>query len=130
VKETLQAVYAGRTRLGDHRDLFAKFREMNAQARRSTFTMTIPDLGLREGQAVALEVRAIDTNVEPPETTGGIANHHRHLSSACRRDNTQRAHQQRLDSKRRSLQSQVRTKMEAAVACGARLQKRRSDDRA
>jgi hypothetical protein len=72
VKETLQAVYAGRTRLGDHRDLFAKFREMNAQARRSTFTMTIPDLGLREGQAVALDMRAIDTNAEPPETTGGI----------------------------------------------------------
>ena len=72
VRETLRAVYAGETRMADHRDLFAKFRAMNAQARRSTFTMTIPGLGLDPGQAVGLEVRSVDANSEPPEVVGGI----------------------------------------------------------
>ena len=72
VKETLRAVYAGRTRIADHRNLFAKFRDMNTQARRSTFMMTIPDLGLDPGQAVGLDMRAVDTNTEPSEAVGGI----------------------------------------------------------
>lgn len=72
VRETLQAIYAGRTRMSHHRDLFARFRAMNAEARRSTFTMTIPDLGLGPGQAVGVDVRSIDANAEPPEVVGGI----------------------------------------------------------
>jgi hypothetical protein len=72
VRDTLRAVYAGETRMADHRDLFAKFRAMNAQARRSTFTMTIPDLGLDPGEAVGLDVRSVDANTEPREVVGGI----------------------------------------------------------
>ena len=72
VRETLRAVYAGETSLSKHRDLFARFRAMNAQARRSTFTMTIPDLGLDLGQAVGVEVRSVDANADPPEVVGGI----------------------------------------------------------
>jgi hypothetical protein len=72
VRKTLQAVYAGHTRMSDHRELFSKFRAMNAQARRSTFTMTIPKLGLDPGQAVGLEVRSVDANTESTEIVGGI----------------------------------------------------------
>jgi hypothetical protein len=72
VREVLDAVYAGRTQISDHRELFARFREMNAQARRSTLTMTIPDLGLGPGEAVGLDLRSIDDNAEPAETVGGI----------------------------------------------------------
>jgi hypothetical protein len=72
VRETLQAIYAGRTRMSYHRELFARFRAMNAEARRSTFTMMIPDLGLGPGQAVGVDVRSIDANAEPPEAVGGI----------------------------------------------------------
>jgi hypothetical protein len=72
VRETLQAVYAGRTRISDHRELFTRFRAMNAQARRSTFTMTIPDLGLDAREAIGLDMRSVDQNGEPAETIGGI----------------------------------------------------------
>ena len=72
VRETLNAVYAGRTRMSDHRDLFAKFREMNAQARRSTFAMRIPDLGLGAQEAVGIDLRSVDENADPPEAAGGI----------------------------------------------------------
>jgi hypothetical protein len=72
VRETLHAVYAGRTRFSDHRDLFAKFREMNAQALRSTFAMRIPDLGLGAGEAVGADLRSVDENADPPEAVGGI----------------------------------------------------------
>jgi hypothetical protein len=72
VRETLLAVYAGRTRMSDHRDLFARFREMNAQARRSTFAMRIPDLGLGAGEAVGVDLRSVDENADPPEAAGGI----------------------------------------------------------
>jgi hypothetical protein len=72
VRETLHAVYAGRTRMSDHRDLFAKFREMNAQARRSTFAMRVPDLGLGAEEAVGVDLRSVDENADPPEATGGI----------------------------------------------------------
>jgi hypothetical protein len=58
--------------MADHRDLFAKFREMNTQARRSMFTMTVPDIGLQAGQAVGLDVTSVDENREPPEVIGGI----------------------------------------------------------
>lgn len=72
VRETLRAVYAGTTTVAEHRDLFAKFRAMNAEARRSTFTMHLPDLGLEAGEAVGVELRAVDANVEPAEAVGGI----------------------------------------------------------
>ena len=58
--------------MSHHRDLLVRFRAMNAEARRSTFTMTIPDLGLGPGQAVGVDVRSIDANAEPPEVVGGI----------------------------------------------------------
>jgi hypothetical protein len=72
VREALRAVYAGEARMADHRYLFAKFREMNAQARRSIFTMSVPDLGLGPGEAVGLDMRSIDANTEPAEAVGGI----------------------------------------------------------
>lgn len=72
VREALRSVHAGRSRMSDHRDLLAKFRAMNAEARRSTFAMRIPDVGLREGEAVGVELRAIDDNAEPAEAAGGI----------------------------------------------------------
>ena len=72
VRETLRAIQAGQTRMSAHRELFASFRKMNAQARRSTFTMTIPDLGLGPEEAVGVEMRALDMNVEPAEAAGGI----------------------------------------------------------
>ena len=72
VRDVLRAIEAGETRRADHRDLFAKFRDMNAQARRSTFTMTVPDLGLRAGEAVGLDVTSVDENSDQPEVVGGI----------------------------------------------------------
>jgi hypothetical protein len=58
--------------MSDHRDLFAKFREMNAQARRSTFAMRIPDLGLSAEEVVGVYLRSVDENADPPEATGEI----------------------------------------------------------
>ena len=58
--------------MANQRDLFAKFREMNAQQRRSVFTMTIPDLGLQADQAVGLDLTSVDENRERPEVIGGI----------------------------------------------------------
>lgn len=72
VRDVLRAIAAGKTRMAEHRDLFAKFREMNAQVRRSTFAMTVPALGLRPGEAVGLDVSGLDDNLEPPEVFGGI----------------------------------------------------------
>ena len=72
VRKVLHAVNAGETRMRDHRDLFARFRAMNRQARRSTFTMTIPELGLKPGEALGLELRSVDENFEQPEIVGGI----------------------------------------------------------
>lgn len=71
-REVLRSTQAGETRMADHRDIFDKFRAMNVQIRRSTFTMTIPDLGLPRGQGVGLDIRSIDENLEPPEIVGGI----------------------------------------------------------
>lgn len=71
VREKLQAI-TGRIRLSDQRDLFARLREMNLQARRSTFTIRIPDLGLGAGEAVGVDLRSVDENADPLEATGGI----------------------------------------------------------
>ena len=72
VWDVIRAVNEGETRMADHRDLFAQFREMNAQARRSTFTMTMPDVGLQADQAIGLDVTSVDENQQPPEVIGGI----------------------------------------------------------
>lgn len=72
VRDMLRAVHAGQTRMADHRALLVKFRKMNAQARRSTFGLTVPDLGLGPGQAIGLEITSIDDSGEPPEVFGGI----------------------------------------------------------
>ena len=72
VREVLNAVQAGKTKLSQHRDLLAKFREMTGQVRRSRFAMTVPDIGLQPGQAVGLEMAALDQNTDPPDAFGGI----------------------------------------------------------
>jgi hypothetical protein len=72
VREVLRAIQAGKTQMSEHRDLFSKFRDMSAQARRSIFAMTVPDLRLQPGQTVGLDVTALDENVDPPEVLGGI----------------------------------------------------------
>lgn len=72
VWEALRWINAGGSRMANQRDLFAKFREMNAQQRRSVFTMTIPDLGLQADQAVGLDLTSVDENRERPEVIGGI----------------------------------------------------------
>jgi len=72
MREVLEAVYAGRTRLSEHRGLLTKFREMTAQAVRSTFTMKIPDLGLAAGEAVGVDMRSVDENAAAAEIIGGI----------------------------------------------------------
>lgn len=71
VRDVLRAIADGKTRMKDHRDLFAKFRDMNVQARRSTFGMAIPDLGLQPGEAVGLDVTAVEENAAQPEVFGG-----------------------------------------------------------
>jgi len=60
VRDALAEIAAGKARPADHRDLFAKFRDVNRQARRSTFKMEVPDLGLGRGQAAAVHIRATD----------------------------------------------------------------------
>lgn len=45
---------------------------MNAQARFSTFAMTVPDLGLQPGEAVGLVVTSVDENSDQPDVVGGI----------------------------------------------------------
>ena len=72
VREALRWVNAGGSPMADQRELFTKFREMNAQQRRSLFTMTIPDLGLQADQAVGLNVTSVDENGERSELIGGI----------------------------------------------------------
>ena len=72
VWEALRWVNAGGSPTENQRELFAKFREMNAQQRRSVFAMTIPDLGLQADQAVGLNLTSVDENRERPELIGGI----------------------------------------------------------
>ena len=60
VRDALAEIAAGKARPADHRDLFAKFREVNGPARRSTFKMQAPELGLAPGQAAAVHIRAVD----------------------------------------------------------------------
>lgn len=60
VRDALAEIDAGKARPADHRDLFAKFRDINGQTRRSTFRMEAPDLGLGPGQAAAVHIRAAD----------------------------------------------------------------------
>jgi hypothetical protein len=60
VRDALAEIDAGKARPADHRDLFAKFRDINSQTRRSTFRMEAPDLGLGRGQAAAVHIRAAD----------------------------------------------------------------------
>ena len=72
VRDVLRAVDAGETRLANHRDLLARFRRMNAEARRSTFAMTVPDIGLQPRQAVGLEITGIDDTLGEADVFGGI----------------------------------------------------------
>jgi len=60
VENALAEIAAGKARPAGHRDLFAKFRDLNRDARRSTFKMEAPDLGLAPGQAAAVHLRATD----------------------------------------------------------------------
>jgi hypothetical protein len=72
VRDVLASVEAGETKLSHHRDLLRKFREMTGQARCSRFAMTIPEIGLSAGEAVGLEMAAVDHNSDPPDSLGGI----------------------------------------------------------
>jgi len=72
VRDVLRDVHAGTARMADHRDLFARFRKMNSEARRTTFRMTVPDIGLQPRQAVGLEITSINETWQPPEVFGGI----------------------------------------------------------
>jgi hypothetical protein len=72
VRDVLRKVAAGTARMADYRDVFAKFRRMNSQARRSTFRMALPDLGLAPRQAVGLDITAVDENDADPQVFGGI----------------------------------------------------------
>lgn len=72
VWDAVRLANVGETRLADHRELIARFRDMNAQARRSLFGMTVPDIGLRAGQAVGLDITAVDENFGDGEVVGGI----------------------------------------------------------
>ena len=73
VRDALAEIDAGKARPADHRDLFAKFRDINGQARRSTFKMEVPDLGLAPGQAVAVHVFATDRELGDHDAAlGGI----------------------------------------------------------
>ena len=73
VLEVLGAVHAGKTHMADHHDLLAEFREVNGQAQRSIMLMHAPDLGLEEGQAVGVHLRAIDrTHQGEGEVLGGF----------------------------------------------------------
>jgi hypothetical protein len=72
VWEVAAAVSAGAERFSQHRELLKEFRQMNAQARLTTFAMKVPDLGLQPGQAVGVEITAIDENLDTPMLAGGI----------------------------------------------------------
>lgn len=72
VRDVLRAVSAGKAKMSEHRDLFAKFRAMNTEARRSRFTLHLPDLGLGAGEAVGLEARALDASTDAADAIGGI----------------------------------------------------------
>ena len=72
VRNVLAEVDAGKTKMSQHRDLLAKHREMTAQARRSRFEMTVPDIGLHEGEAIGLELTATDQNLDPEQPFGGV----------------------------------------------------------
>lgn len=61
VRQVLTEIDAGETRMAEHRDLFRRYREMNNEVQRSAFQMQVPDLGLREGQAVGVHIRSVDS---------------------------------------------------------------------
>ncbi|MBP9503554.1 MAG: hypothetical protein KBF17_15455 [Candidatus Promineofilum sp.] len=73
IKRVQAEIDAGLTRRADHRDLFAKYREINGRTRRSTFKMHTPDIGLAPNQAIGLHIRSFDHgNPEEAEVLGGI----------------------------------------------------------
>jgi hypothetical protein len=72
VKHVLEQAAVGETHTAHHRDLFRKFREMSGDARRTEFRMETPDLGLREGQAVAVHIRAVDAAEDLGDVLGGV----------------------------------------------------------
>ena len=73
VRDALAEIAAGKARSADHRDLFAKFRDVGRQTRRSVFKMEAPDLGLAPGQAAAVHLRATDRELGDNDAAlGGI----------------------------------------------------------
>jgi hypothetical protein len=73
VRDALAEIDAGKARPADHRDLFAKFRDVNRGARRTIFKMEAPDLGLGPGQAAAVHIRAADRELGDHDAAlGGI----------------------------------------------------------
>lgn len=73
VRRTMAAIEAGRTQAADHRDLFAKFREVNREVRRTSFQMQVPNFGLDVGQAIGVHLRAMDSEGgDAREALGGL----------------------------------------------------------
>ena len=73
VRDALAEIAAGKARPAAHRDLFAKFRDVGRETRRSVFKMEAPDLGLAPGQAAAVHLRATDRELGDNDAAlGGI----------------------------------------------------------
>ena len=70
--ELRRALREGGLRGPDGRELVRRFREMRAEAQRSSFGITIPNLGLPRGHAVGLDVTSTEATDEGPSTVGGI----------------------------------------------------------
>ena len=70
VLAAMRAVERGRRQPTAFKDLLKEFRDMSAQSHRTRVTLTVPDVGLGTGQAVALNVIRRDAVDE--RVTGGI----------------------------------------------------------
>ena len=60
LQEALAEISAGKAASSEHRELFARWREMNSQALLSSFKMEIPDLGLSAGQVAGIHIQTVE----------------------------------------------------------------------
>ena len=70
VQAALRALERGRGSASRYRELFGEYREMTAQAVRTQVTIGLPKVGLKAGQAVALNV--IRRSSQTGDPLGGI----------------------------------------------------------
>jgi len=71
VLAALRALERGRGSPSRYRELFGEYREMTAQTTRTTLKLGLPQVGLKTGQAVALNI--IRRSAATDEPVGGIA---------------------------------------------------------